>query len=100
VRIAANPGAVTPTIDEALGHRQALGGVELGRLAELPEHGDAGRAGAQVEPAQAVDRCEIDRAVFGERCRGDRVNAACLQQGWHGVEGRSRIDRPVDSYCA
>jgi hypothetical protein len=50
-----------------------LGVLELGCLAELAEHGDAGGSAAEIEVGQAVDRRGVDRAVVeeGRRCDGE-----------------------------
>ena len=49
--------------------------LQLGCLAELAEHGDAGRTDAEVEVGQARDRRVVPTALGMERCRGDREPA-------------------------
>jgi len=62
-------------LDEADRDLLGLGGVELWRLAQNAEHGDAIAADLGVEIRQPVDRSLVDAAVVVERCRRDREGA-------------------------
>ena len=45
----------------------------------------AAAAAAQIELAQAVDRCEVDAAVVEERRGGDRIDAGGVGECGHGA---------------
>jgi hypothetical protein len=81
-------------LDKALGHRQALGCVELGRFAQLSEHRDAGAPAAQVELAESIDRGEVDGPVVEERRGGNGVDAASVGEQGHGVRRRAATVAP------
>src|SRR5205085_10034624 len=55
-----------------------LGGIQLRRLAEDAEHGDAVAADRGVEIGQLVDRLLVDAAVVMKRRRRNREGACSL----------------------
>ncbi|MNN21957.1 hypothetical protein D3C81_1352960 [compost metagenome] len=72
--------------DHLRGHLHGFGMFQLGRLAQLAQHGNAGGATGQVKVGQAVDRGDVDRAIVEERRRGDGEDAACVS-GQRGESG-------------
>ena len=69
---------VLGALDEADRHLLGFRRVELRRLAQNAEHGDAVAADFGVEIGQPVDRFLVDAAVVVERCRRDRKGAGGL----------------------
>ena len=65
-------------LDEAPGDLLRLGRLELRRLAQNAEHGDAVAADLGVEVGQPVDGFLVDAAVVVERRRRDREGACGL----------------------
>ena len=83
-RMAAKPGAETPTMTGTLARRttwlaiaRASAAIELGRFAHDAENGEAGDAAGQIEVGHAVDGGGIDCAIGRERRDGDGEDAFC-----------------------
>jgi hypothetical protein len=81
-RIAAKPGADTPTtINRSLAQRMTR--VAFLGLAQNAEHCDAGAAGGVVEIAHAIDRRFIDPAIVMKRSGSDRERSVGLVRELH-----------------
>ena len=91
-RIAAKPGAETPTmicrffarLTKRVATASASERFQLRRLAHDAEHGDAVAADLGIEIGEPVDGFVVDAAIVVERRRRDRKGACGLVGEFHG----------------